>query len=1566
MSEIIVTVRYYDSSSTGAVWNKKIRIAPDITVAQAIDAIKEKVTTLSATTEYLLFLPDQKMVMQETKTLDSYNIEKLQAFDIRPRLTIIPVDMADGTTKKIRIDSGASAGDVLKFIGEKIDIKNVDEFGLWDVQTSEWLEPTMPFLEQFQPSAPTDEQQKRIAMKKRYFLDDANISKDDPFKLHYVYTECKNAVINGEMPCSLEEAIELVSMQMQIEQGDIFKSYTGPDGKTYYEADPDPQKVGIDERQFFPPMYREKSYKNIIIENWKRLIKTSDLDGKLRYVQMVRSLKTFGITFFNVVEHPTAKKNVPGFLGITRSAILRMDANKAIIQEWPLKIIKRWAASEGVFTLDFGNHASDYYTCTTADGERISKLLSGYIELLLKKRQDTGINEDSDMPEIAEEEEIAATISQHAAAKLGTQKLVKVANSTNDVSIVDVRKEIERTIIEYAKMSPMECDLSARQEAPRFIADVAGSISMAIADLMSGDKERAKAALEQLGPLLREFQESYMTASAEGIGSGVHNLAANDDNLLAACQAMNQSITSLLGSKQAIDASMGLVSATEGAFDPVVFAVRAAAVAVASQARAEYMNPVETQKLLHELSHNVQFATREVCRAVDACGDSDGELIALEQNLVSFGDEMTKLVKLIAPTASEAQAQELLMEMANYIKGTVAAIVEISRKKYGPDSKNSQQLWAAANAVTNAITQLLQASQTQGIACNEQAIQLFTAAHEIVSRLGVFIDPRAETEEIQAAMKGVREGFMILVQATKTVAAHDPKRKQMLVQAAKGLIDAIKALENTVHSGADPESEAMTTALDSVRVAVGVMIDSAGYGELGNSLKAVLIGSVAKTALASVFSLRSQALATPPYLESNPRAQEALLTAANDLGPAADQFLAVLISPLDQQESVIINAVTQFLPEATALVCEALTALPEVSDKNQKRLLGQQAHAASDALKTLARINSAYTPHGCVALAEEIGPISQELNEIAQALEALEKRSRLTVRIDGSEAIGGEQVRETAFRTLNAASRAIASSVAKLATLPIDELPLEADTILKAVRRIAAAVKGLSATTGNQERRNALVDAAAAFCRSVCDLNTALMTDREAIAAAGPKVNEAMAVLIEAGRDIVVKEMEEHQEEKAKVVEDVAERELLGAASVIKAAMAKLMAAQQAARKEASAKGISLDEAGISEEIVEAARIVVASSGDLLARATEAQRELTGSDQGEKKKSMYQADPKWEQGLISAAKAVAGSVQFLVKAANDHMRGSTSEYAIIAGAKTVAANAAQLQASTKAKLPLDSPRLIAVTSASSAVSSASNSLVSAATAHAQTARAAEEEEELAQICAKAAHSRETQLKIMQMEAQMAVNDIEKQIQEIHRTLAKLRRERYEAAYQKYMARMSGTDAQKAAAAAANPPVKKQQGGFVPKKQQPTGGAAPVVVGMPPRGKMPPRGMPPRGAPPRGMPPRGMPPRGAPPRGMPPRGMPPRGAPPRGMPPRGMPPRAMPPRGMAPPPVAAGIPPPPGPEMPIIPPPPGAEMPIIPPPSGAEMPVIPPPPVAAAMQADIDILNQQAGVMANYQ
>ena len=55
-----------------------------------------------------------------------------------------------------------------------------------------------------------------------------------------------------------------------------------------------------------PQQYRQKNLDRSIFALWKRLVRTSEINAKLRYVQFVRSLKTFGITVFRV------KEKVPG------------------------------------------------------------------------------------------------------------------------------------------------------------------------------------------------------------------------------------------------------------------------------------------------------------------------------------------------------------------------------------------------------------------------------------------------------------------------------------------------------------------------------------------------------------------------------------------------------------------------------------------------------------------------------------------------------------------------------------------------------------------------------------------------------------------------------------------------------------------------------------------------------------------------------------------------------------------------------------------------------------------------------------------------------------------------------------------------------------------------------------------------------------------------------------------------------------------------------------------------------------------------------------------------------
>ena len=98
---------------------------------------------------------------------------------------------------------------------------------------------------------------------------------------------------------------------------------------------------------------------------------------------------------------------MPRLLGVTKDSVLRLDEKtKEILKTWPLTTVRRWAASPNVFTLDFGDYQvigsiswlnllnskiiyfqDQYYSVQTTEGEQISALIAGYIDIILKRRQ---------------------------------------------------------------------------------------------------------------------------------------------------------------------------------------------------------------------------------------------------------------------------------------------------------------------------------------------------------------------------------------------------------------------------------------------------------------------------------------------------------------------------------------------------------------------------------------------------------------------------------------------------------------------------------------------------------------------------------------------------------------------------------------------------------------------------------------------------------------------------------------------------------------------------------------------------------------------------------------------------------------------------------------------------------------------------------------------------------------------------------------------------------------------------------------------------------------------------
>ena len=153
-------------------------------------------------------------------------------------------------------------------------------------------------------------------------------------------TQSKNAIIDGTHPCTREEAVQFAALQCQIQYGN------------HNEAKHKPGFLNLDE--FLPEEYvKFKGIEKLIWTDHRKLHNLNELNAKFRYIQLCRSLRTYGVTFFLVKEKLKGRnKLVPRLLGITRESIMRVDeTTKEVLKTWPLTTVRRWAASPNSFTL---------------------------------------------------------------------------------------------------------------------------------------------------------------------------------------------------------------------------------------------------------------------------------------------------------------------------------------------------------------------------------------------------------------------------------------------------------------------------------------------------------------------------------------------------------------------------------------------------------------------------------------------------------------------------------------------------------------------------------------------------------------------------------------------------------------------------------------------------------------------------------------------------------------------------------------------------------------------------------------------------------------------------------------------------------------------------------------------------------------------------------------------------------------------------------------------------------------------------------------------------------------
>uniref|UniRef100_A0AAY4DQ91 Talin 1 n=1 Tax=Denticeps clupeoides TaxID=299321 RepID=A0AAY4DQ91_9TELE len=390
---------------------KTMQFEPSTMVYDACRIIRERVpeAQLGQPNDYGLFLSDEDpkkgIWLEAAKALDYYMLRNGDTLDYKKKQRPLKIRMLDGTVKTVMVDDSKIVSDMLMTICARIGITNHDEYSLVRDITEEKKEETTGTLkrdktllrddkkmEKLKQKLHTDdelnwldhgrtlreqgvEETEMLLLRRKFFYSDQNVDSRDPVQLNLLYVQARDDILNGSHPVSFDKACEFAGYQCQIQFGDHNESKHKPGF--------------LDLKEFLPKEYVKNKGEKKIFQAHKNCQNMTEIEAKVNYVKLARSLKTYGVSFFLVKEKMKGKnKLVPRLLGITKESVMRVDEKtKEVMQEWSLTNIKRWAASPKSFTLDFGDYQDGYYSVQTTEGEQIAQLIAGYIDIILKKKK---------------------------------------------------------------------------------------------------------------------------------------------------------------------------------------------------------------------------------------------------------------------------------------------------------------------------------------------------------------------------------------------------------------------------------------------------------------------------------------------------------------------------------------------------------------------------------------------------------------------------------------------------------------------------------------------------------------------------------------------------------------------------------------------------------------------------------------------------------------------------------------------------------------------------------------------------------------------------------------------------------------------------------------------------------------------------------------------------------------------------------------------------------------------------------------------------------------------------
>uniref|UniRef100_A0A8C3N914 Uncharacterized protein n=1 Tax=Geospiza parvula TaxID=87175 RepID=A0A8C3N914_GEOPR len=1163
---------------------KTMQFEPSTAVYDACRVIRERVPEAQTgqASDYGLFLSDDDprkgIWLEAGRTLDYYMLRNGDILEYKKKQRPQKIRMLDGSVKTVMVDDSKTVGELLVTICSRIGITNYEEYSLIQESIEEkkeestgtlkkdrtllrderkmeklkaklhtdddlnWLDHSRTFREQG-----VDENE-TLLLRRKFFYSDQNVDSRDPVQLNLLYVQARDDILNGSHPVSFEKACEFGGFQAQIQFGPHVEHKHKPGF--------------LDLKEFLPKEYtKQRGAEKRIFQEHKNCGEMTEIEAKVKYVKLARSLRTYGVSFFLVKEKMKGKnKLVPRLLGVTKDSVMRVDEKtKEVLQEWPLTTVKRWAASPKSFTLDFGEYQESYYSVQTTEGEQISQLIAGYIDIILKKKQSKdrfGLEGDEESTML--EESVSPkkpTILQQQFNRTGKVEHGSVAlpavmrsgssgPETFNVGIMpSPQQQVTTGQMHRGHMPPLT---SAQQALMGTINSSMHAVQQAQADLSEvdnlpplGQDMASRVWVQNKVDESKHEIHSQVDAITAGTASVV-NLTAGDpvdtDYTAVGC-AITTISSNLTEMSKGVKLLAALMDDEVGSGEDLLKAARTLASAVSDLLKAVQPTSGEPRQTVLTAAGSIGQASGELLRQIGenetderfqdvlmslakAVANAAAMLVLKAKNVAQVAEDtvlqnrviaaatqcalstsqLVACAKVVSPTISSPVCQEQLIEAGKLVDRSVENCVRACQAATD-DSELLKQVSAAASIVSQALHDLLQhvrqfASRGEPIGRYDQATDTIMCVTEsIFSSMG-------DAGEMVRQARVLAQATSDLVNAMRSDAEAeiDMENSKKLLAAAKLLADSTaRMVEAAKGAAANPENEdqqqRLREAAEGLRVATNAAAQNAIKKKIVNRLE-IAAKQAAAAATQTIAASQNAAVSN-----KNTAAHQQLVQSCKTVADHIPQLVQGVRGSQAQAEDLsaqlaLINSSQNFLQPGSKMVASAKAAVPTVTDQAAAMQLSQCAKNLATSLAELRTASQkAHEACGPMEIDSALNTVQTLKNELQDAKMAA---------VDGQlKPLPGETL-EKCTQDLGSTSKAVGSSMAQLLTCAAQGnehyTGVAARETAQALKTLAQAARGVAASTSDPVAAHAMLDSA----RDVMEGSAMLIQEaKQALAAPG-------------------------------------------------------------------------------------------------------------------------------------------------------------------------------------------------------------------------------------------------------------------------------------------------------------------------------------------------------------------------------------------------------------------------------------------------------------------------------